>query len=214
MSKVKQEAKIDFYVTHIINEAAPSKGYAKVGFITATNESIKEKKYFLGFGTHRSFNDEFFDAKIEAKSITKLPAPHPITKEKAVWIDQAYNIFLGNKTNPFNDDLKLIFNPSYVVNQVAGMLKDVRPTVTIERMAVTIDIIDLYNRTFSKESLNVIKSADFTTIIKNVPTTANSVLGTSNNKVHEVRERNRKPVAGQIFGRSASTTEKRKKVYQ
>ncbi len=94
----------DFYVTHFERDTPPEEGYVKLPYMTATEEGLKRKIYFMGFGQHRPFNEEYLKAKLKSGSLIKLPAPHKITRDKALWMDTQGSVYIADKADPFKDD--------------------------------------------------------------------------------------------------------------
>ncbi len=95
-----------FFVTHFVVENQPKKGLKRVSFMTACE--LPAEKYYVGKGTHRSFNDEDLKKKLEARSLIALPNPVELIDGKGTWLDADGNLWLADSKDPLSDDGRVI----------------------------------------------------------------------------------------------------------
>jgi len=158
----------DFYVTHFERDTPPKEGYVKLPYMTATEEGLKRKIYFMGFGQHRPFNEEYLQAKLKSGSLIKLPAPHKITRDKALWMDSEGTVYIADKKDPFIDTNMLSVyksHPKYIT-PMPDQIKQVFENQTsyikeyTDTIKTSVNVSAIYNNAFKKTQDNNVEQGN------------------------------------------------------
>jgi hypothetical protein len=94
------------FITHLIVDKIPDKGFQKLYFYTATAKGYNHGKYF--WGTDNNELDEEYIKNLEnLNKIIRLPIPKEIKKNKSLWVDNNGRVYYASTQGicpgPFQD---------------------------------------------------------------------------------------------------------------
>lgn len=111
--------KSKFFITHYFNDTPPDEGLRKLSFLSATTDSIKEKKFYLGYDAFQSINEEEIGSQIAEGSLKRFSDDLEVNVDtsashnKIPWIDKNSGIWIADSEAPFYDKARrLVFTPS------------------------------------------------------------------------------------------------------
>ena len=107
-----------YYITHLVKDELPVKGFKKLLFCTTNTELMKKGLFLFGKGT-RTFDSKQIQNKVNEGEIIELPKPRLLETGRGLWVDQDGNVFYGNITNPYKGKkLEKLFQPQPMTKPV------------------------------------------------------------------------------------------------
>lgn len=101
------------FITHLIVDKTPNKGFKKLSFYTATVEGYNRGEYF--WETDNNLLDEKYIKNLEnIGNIVRLPLPKQIEKNKCLWVDENGRVYYSTRQGLFQgpfQDRECLFAP-------------------------------------------------------------------------------------------------------
>lgn len=101
------------FITHLIVDKTPEKGFQKLYFYTSTAEGYNKGEYF--WGTDNNSLDEDYIKRLEnLNQIIRLPWPKEVQKNKSLWVDENGRVYYSTINALFQEispDKECIFSP-------------------------------------------------------------------------------------------------------
>ncbi len=99
-----------YYITHIIKDDLPKKGFRKILFCTTNTELYKKNMYLYGKGV-KKLNQEFIDKQVDKGVLIEIPNRKELKDGYGLWVDTKGKIYYANYNNPFEGKIEELFAP-------------------------------------------------------------------------------------------------------
>lgn len=110
MEETKKETR---FITHLIVDKTPEKGFQKLYFYTSTAKDYNQGKYFWGTDNNE-FNEDYIKNLENLNQIIRLPWPKEVEKNKSLWVDENGRVYYSTREGLFQgpfQDRECIFSP-------------------------------------------------------------------------------------------------------
>lgn len=105
------------YITHLIKDVLPKRGYKKLLFCTTNTDLMKKGLYLFGTGI-RTFNSESIQNKVNQGELIELPKVEELKDGYGLWVDSEGYVYYGLLKNPTKGEMRKIFQPNGMTKTV------------------------------------------------------------------------------------------------